>query len=62
VFFLTSLGLTWYAARKPEAGSVMDAHKVEQPAVPAAPADVPQPAATPESTPGGESKAQEIPK
>ncbi|HXV08486.1 MAG TPA: preprotein translocase subunit SecG [Burkholderiales bacterium] len=68
VFFLTSLGLTWYAARKPETGSVMDAHKVEQPATPAAPAgDVPQPAAPPDaeppdSTPGGDSKAQEIPK
>jgi len=68
VFFLTSMGLTWYAARKPEASSVMDAHKVEQPAVPAAPAgNVPQPAATPDaaapdSTPGGDSKAREIPK
>ena len=68
VFFLTSMGLTWYAARKPEASSVMDAHKVEQPATPAAPAgSVPQPAVMPDAapqdpTPGGDSKAQEIPK
>jgi preprotein translocase subunit SecG len=63
VFFLTSMGLTWYAARKPEASSVMDAHKVEQPAAPAKPAgDVPQPAATPDAAPQGDSKAQEIPK
>ena len=61
VFFLTSMGLTWYAARKPESSSVMDTHKVEQPQ-PAS--EVPKPAATPEpaTPPEGDSKAREIPK
>jgi preprotein translocase subunit SecG len=62
VFFLTSMGLTWYASRKPESSSVMDTHKVEQPAQPAS--EVPKPAATPEpaTPPAGDSKAREIPK
>ena len=62
VFFLTSLGLTWYSTQRPQGSSVMDAHKVEQPAppTPAAPANaesVPQPAAPPD-----DSKARDIPK
>jgi preprotein translocase subunit SecG len=50
VFFLTSMGLTWYIGRAPQqASSVMETHKVEQPAKPAAPPaspdSVPAPAA-----------------
>jgi preprotein translocase subunit SecG len=46
VFFLTSMGLTWYGSRQPQqAGSVMDTHKVEQPAPPAGAGSVPAPAA-----------------
>ena len=59
VFFLTSMGLTWLSTQKTGAGSVMETHKVEQPAVPAAPAGTdgapPAPAA-------GDSKTQDIPK
>jgi preprotein translocase subunit SecG len=57
VFFLTSLGLTWVSAQKPGAGSIMDTHKVEQPAAPATPAD-----AAPAGPPAGDSKTQDIPK
>jgi preprotein translocase subunit SecG len=57
VFFLTSMGLTWYSGRQPQqAASVMDTPKVGQPAQPSKPpagADsVPAPAA------GGESAKQ----
>ena len=37
VFFVTSLGLTWFSANKPQATSVMDRMQTDQPAVPAAP-------------------------
>jgi preprotein translocase subunit SecG len=51
VFFLTSMGLTWYTSRQPQQTSVMDSHKVEQPAAPAsAPAgadSVPAPSTAP---------------
>src|SRR5262245_48689137 len=64
VFFLTSVGLTWYSTQKPHSGSVMDTHTVEQPApaapTPAAPANAdsaPQPATAPD-----DSKARDIPK
>src|SRR6476661_1411166 len=35
VFFLTSMGLTYVTSHKPQSGSVMEGHKVEQPAAPA---------------------------
>ena len=59
VFFVTSMGLTWLSTQAPGQGSVMDAHKVEQPAVPKAPAAADSAPATPAT---GESKSQEIPK
>jgi preprotein translocase subunit SecG len=53
VFFVTSLGLTWYTAQAPRAGSVMDAPQQQAPAPPAqAPAgtgSVPQPEGAAES-------------
>jgi len=60
LFFITSLGLTWFSMQTPTASSVMDAHKAVEPA-PAAPpsggvAPVPAPAA-----PAG-SKTGDIPK
>jgi preprotein translocase subunit SecG len=67
VFFLTSLGLTWFSVQKPHGSSVMDRVPAEQPAVPAAPAappaadggaaGTPQPQGAPE-----DSKAGSIPK
>jgi len=58
LFFLTSLGLTWFHGRQPQATSVMETIKVEQPAAPAKPgAAVPEPAA-----PADDSKAKDIPK
>jgi preprotein translocase subunit SecG len=62
VFFLTSMGLTWYTSHRPqEGGSVMDTHKVEQPAQPAsAPAgagSVPAPSTAP-----GDAKGKDSPK
>ena len=56
LFFLTSLGLTWLHSQQPQATSVMDNIKVEQPAAPA-PATAPQPPA-----PADDSKAKDIPK
>jgi len=60
VFFLTSLGLTWFYGHKPRAVSVMDTHQVEQPAVPAAPPAGSAPAQ--QAAPAEESKAKDIPK
>ena len=60
LFFLTSMGLTWFHGRQPQATSVMDTHPVQQPAAPAsspAGAAPPAPAAVPD-----ESKAKDIPK
>jgi preprotein translocase subunit SecG len=58
LFFLTSLGLTWFHGQQPQASSVMDTMKVEQPAAPpVGGATVPQPAA-----PADNSKAKDIPK
>jgi preprotein translocase subunit SecG len=58
LFFLTSLALTWIHGRQPQATSVMETIKVEQPAAPAAGGTpAPQPAA-----PADDSKAKEIPK
>jgi preprotein translocase subunit SecG len=59
LFFLTSLGLTWFHGRQPQATSVMEKIKVEQPAAPATGGAVapPQPAA-----PADDSKAKDIPK
>ncbi len=54
LFFLTSLALTWFHGRQPQATSVMDNVKIEQPA---APATAPQPPA-----PADDSKAKDIPK
>jgi preprotein translocase subunit SecG len=58
VFFLTSMGLTYVSGHKPQATSVMDAPKTEQPAAPA-PAATEKPAAAPADD---GSKAKEIPK
>jgi preprotein translocase subunit SecG len=63
LFFVTSLGLTWFSIQAPKATSVMQQMQTEQPAAPAAaPAaggseSAPQPAAVPE-----DSKAGSIPK
>jgi preprotein translocase subunit SecG len=58
LFFVTSLGLTWYMGHRPRAGSLMDAHPVEQPAQPAAPlTPAPETGTTTE-----DSKAKDIPK
>jgi preprotein translocase subunit SecG len=63
LFFVTSLGLTWFSIQAPKATSVMQQMQTEQPAAPAAaPAaggseSAPQPAAAPE-----DSKAGSIPK
>ena len=69
LFFLTSLGLAYFATHKPKAsGSIMDAVKSEQPqnakAAPAAPAaDAPKPAAAEGSKPAAAegSKAKDVP-
>ena len=58
VFFLTSMSLTYIVGHKPQATSVMEAPKTEQPAIPA-PAAADKPAAP--ATDGG-SKAKDIPK
>jgi len=60
LFFITSLGLTWFSMQSPKATSVMDTHKAAEPA-PAVPpsgsvAPVPEPVA-----PEG-SKTGDIPK
>jgi preprotein translocase subunit SecG len=51
VFFLTSMGLTWYTSREPQQASVMDSHKVDKPAaptsVPAGADSVPAPSTAP---------------
>jgi preprotein translocase subunit SecG len=63
LFFLTSLGLTWFSMQTPQGTSVMERMKTEQPVAPAAPPaagggqSVPQPEAVPE-----DSKAGSIPK
>ena len=59
VFFVTSLALTWIYGKQPQATSVMDKAKVEQPAAPTTGGAVtpPQPAA-----PADDSKAKDIPK
>jgi len=57
LFFLTSLGLTWFHGRQPQATSVMDTRQVEQPAAPASGAAVP-----PQPAPADDSKARDIPK
>jgi preprotein translocase subunit SecG len=59
VFFLTSMGLTYLSGHKPQASSVMEGHKTEQPAAPV-PA---QPAKPAETVPApADSKNSEIPK
>jgi len=57
LFFITSLGLTWLSTQKADSGSVMDAHKLEQPLVPPAPAGADSAPPAP-----ADSKTQEIPK
>jgi preprotein translocase subunit SecG len=63
LFFLTSLGLTWFSMQTPQGTSVMERMKTEQPVAPAVPPaaggaqSVPQPEAVPE-----DSKAGSIPK
>jgi len=64
VFFLTSMGLTYVTSHKPQQASVMDTHKIEQPATPS-PAQSPGAANKPVEAPlpaGGDSKAKDIPK
>ncbi len=69
LFFLTSLGLAYFATHKPKAaGSIMDAVKSEPPqaakAAPALPAlDAPKPAAAEEPKPAAAegSKAKDVP-
>ena len=63
VFFLTSMGLTWFYAHKREAKGVM----ATQPAVVPAPVTLPGPATIPVPTPdspaaGADSKTKDIPK
>ncbi|HTT39633.1 MAG TPA: preprotein translocase subunit SecG [Burkholderiales bacterium] len=58
VFFLTSMSLTYVVGHRPQAASVMEAPKVEQPAAPA-PAAADKPVAPPADT---GSKAKDIPK
>jgi len=58
VFFLTSMSLTYIAGHKPQASSVMEAPKAEQPAVPP-PAAAEKPVAPPADS---GSKAKDIPK
>ena len=64
IFFLTSLGLAYFATHKPKAsGGVMDAVKTEKPAaeVPKA-AETPKPAAeAPKPAPPEGSKAKDVP-
>jgi preprotein translocase subunit SecG len=73
LFFLSSLGLTWFSMQKPHGTSIMDRVPTGQPAAPAAPAVPPAPAGAgaagqPEAagqTQGGppeDSKAGSIPK
>ena len=72
VFFLTSLGLTWFSVQKPHASSVMDRTQTEQPAAPPVPAappapagnagSVPQPQQQPQQGTPEDSKAGSIPK
>jgi preprotein translocase subunit SecG len=57
VFFITSLGLTYYSANKSRDKGVMATHKTE----PASPATGDQSVPTPSTVPGG-SKAPEVPK
>jgi len=57
IFFLTSLGLAYFATSKPKtSGSVVDTMKPAAEVPPAAPADVPKPA-----LPGDASKAKDVP-
>ena len=63
VFFLTSMGLTWFYAHKREAKGVM----ATQPAAVPAPVTLPGPATIPVPTPdapaaGADSKTKDIPK
>jgi preprotein translocase subunit SecG len=59
VFFLSSMGLTYVTSHKPQAGSVMEGHKTEQPAAPA-PTQPTKPAETAPAP--ADSKNNEIPK
>ena len=58
VFFLTSLGLTFYSYKQSAKSGVMDSQVIEQKAAPTAPS-VPQPAPAPAPA---DSKAKDIPK
>jgi preprotein translocase subunit SecG len=74
LFFLTSLGLTWFSMQKPHGSSIMDRVQTEQPAAPVSPAAPPAPsgaagavqpegAAQPQGgAPAEDSKAGSIPK
>jgi preprotein translocase subunit SecG len=67
VFFLTSLGLTWFSVQKPHSTSVMDRMPAQQqPAAPVAPAVPPASSNTGSApqpgTPPDESRAGSIPK
>lgn len=61
VFFLTSLGLTWYSAHRTESKGVMSGKPAIQAPAPA-PATAPATPAAGQSAPDADSKVKEIPK
>ena len=61
LFVLTSLTLTWFHGKQPQATSVMEKIQVQQPAVPATGGAVAPPQPQP-TAPADDSKAKDIPK
>jgi len=61
VFFLTSMGLTYVTGHKPQSTSVMEGHKTEQPAAPAAPTGPTQTVPPTTTQPPANKPAQTIP-
>ena len=59
LFFLTSMGLTWFSMQAPQVSSVMDSHQAVEPAPAVPPAGTVVP--VPEPAPSG-SKTGDIPK
>jgi preprotein translocase subunit SecG len=63
LFFLTSLGLTWFSTQTPRSASVMERMKTEQPAAPVVPPVAPGAVSPPApQAPAEDSKAGSIPK
>jgi len=64
IFFVTSLGLTYFGTHRPEAKGVMEMRKTtEQPQPPGAPEQAPAAGAAPAPAPAqGNSRSDEIPK